>query len=150
MKLRTRRFLNFPPAVGSTAVFFGERRTHGDTYSLASCALWDYSAPPGACQTCHPRLLLPVKITLNTSSIPEIRRPQVEALVKKLASPSEIIWLPSRFPRFVMLVEPGASQTPENTGGSIFESPNTGTRSLASVTAFLEGRIKACLAEPLA
>ena len=48
-----------------------------------------------------------MKITLNTTSIPENRRPQVEAVVKSFAKATEIIWLPSRFPRFVMLVEPG-------------------------------------------
>jgi hypothetical protein len=91
-----------------------------------------------------------VKITLNTTSIPESRRPQVEALVKSFAKATEIIWLPSRFPRFVMLVEPGPDDKAQPEGGSIFESPNSGTRSLASVTEFLEGKIKDCLAGPAA
>jgi len=89
-----------------------------------------------------------VKITLNTTSIPENRRPQVEAVVKSFAKATEIIWLPSRFPRFVMLVEPGPNPQTQPEAGSIFESPNTGSRSLASVTEFLEGKIKECLAGP--
>ena len=90
----------------------------------------------------------PVKITLNTRSIPESRRPQVEALVKSFAKATEIVWLPSRFPRFVMLVEPGPEDKSQAENGSIFESPLAGTRSLASVTEFLEVRIKDCLAGP--
>ena len=89
-----------------------------------------------------------MKITLNTRSIPDSRRPQVEALVKSFAKATEIIWLPSRFPRFVMLVEPGPEDKSQAEAGSIFESPLAGTRSLASVTEFLEGKIKECLAGP--
>ena len=88
-----------------------------------------------------------MKITLNTTSVPENRRPQVEAVVKSFAKATEVIWLPSRFPRFVMLVEPGPDSQAQPEGGSIFESPNSGARSLASVTEFLEGKIKECLAE---
>ncbi|MEK7950705.1 hypothetical protein [Luteolibacter soli] len=89
-----------------------------------------------------------MKITLNTTSIPENRRPQVETVVKSFAKATEIIWLPSRFPRFVMLVEPGSDKEVQPEAGSIFESPNSGSRSLASVTEFLEDKIKACLAGP--
>lgn len=89
-----------------------------------------------------------MKITLNTTSIPETRRPQIEALVKSFAKTTEVIWLPSRFPRFVMLVEPGPDNQVQPEAGSIFESPNTGSRSLASVTEFLEGKIKECLTRP--
>lgn len=71
-------------------------------------------------------------------------------LVRSFAKATEIIWLPSRFPRFVMLVEPGAGHPSESEGGSIFESPSSGTRSLASVTEFLEGKIKECLSGPAA
>jgi hypothetical protein len=86
-----------------------------------------------------------VKITLN-ESIPANRRPQVEKLVKSFASSSEIVWLPSRFPRFVMFIEPGPQDKSEPENGSIFESPQAGMTSLSSVTAILEDRIKACLA----
>lgn len=54
----------------------------------------------------------------------------------------EIIWLPSRFPRLVMLVEPGGSPPDEERGGSIFESPGSGTLAIASVTAYLEEEIQ--------
>ena len=89
-----------------------------------------------------------MKITLNTSSIPEPRRPQIESLVKSFAKATEIIWLPSRFPRFVMLVEPGAESKSRSGKGSIFESPLAGTHSPATVTEFLEVRIRECLAGP--
>ncbi|TAE78114.1 MAG: hypothetical protein EAZ65_03110 [Verrucomicrobia bacterium] len=89
-----------------------------------------------------------MKITLNTSSIPESRRPQIEALVKSLAKATEIVWLPSRFPRFVMLAEPGPADKAAAESTSIFESPMEGTLSLASVTEFLEVRIKECLRAP--
>jgi hypothetical protein len=82
-----------------------------------------------------------VKITLN-DSIPEERRPQVEALVKNFANASEVLWRHSRFPRFVILVEPGSNDRSEPEAGSIFESPQTGKKSLASVATFLEDRIK--------
>jgi hypothetical protein len=85
-----------------------------------------------------------VKITLN-ESIPADRRPQVEKLVKSFANSSEILWLPSRFPRYVMFVEPGPGDGAEPENGSIFESPQTGTKSLAAVTAVLEDLIKECL-----
>ncbi len=116
-----------------------------ETYSLASPVRRDYSARSDlATQGAPP--LHPVKITLNTTSIPEPRRPQIEALVKSFAKATEIVWLPSRFPRFVMLVEPGPEDKSQAENGSIFESPLAGTRSLASVTEFLEVRIKECLA----
>jgi hypothetical protein len=116
-----------------------------ETYSLASPALRDYSAHSDRAAEGAPPLH-PVRITLNTSSIPDSRRPQVEALVHSFAKATEIVWLPSRFPRFVMLVEPGPQDSSQPAGGSIFESPLAGNRSLASVTEFLETRIKECLA----
>jgi hypothetical protein len=117
------------------------------TYSLASRVGRDYSATSGLATQGSPATF-PVKITLNTTSIPDPRRPQVEALVKSFAKATEIVWLPSRFPRFVMLVEPGPEDKSQAESGSIFESPLAGTRSLASVTEFLEVRIKDCLAGP--
>lgn len=89
-----------------------------------------------------------MKITLNTS-IPENQRPQVEALIRSHARISEVVWLPSRFPRIVMLVEPGPNAKSEPEAGSIFDSPNSGSASLASLTEFLEEKIKA-LGKPVA
>jgi hypothetical protein len=85
-----------------------------------------------------------VKITLN-DSIAEAQRPQIQALVDKLVGKSEIIWLPSRFPRFVMFVEPGPETGSDVENGSIFESPPVGRRSTSSVVTFLEDNIKAVL-----
>jgi len=90
---------------------------------------------------------IPVKITLN-DSIPEARRPQVEKLVKNFARTSEILWLPSRFPRLVMLIEPGAEEPSDPEKSSIFEPPQKGFAPTASVAAQLEDQIKACLAKP--
>lgn len=90
---------------------------------------------------------IPVKITLN-DSIPENRRPQVERLVNTLTGKSEILWLPSRFPRLVMLIEPGAEEPSDPEKGSIFDSPQKGMLPTASMTAQLEDQIKACLAKP--
>lgn len=88
-----------------------------------------------------------MKITLN-DSIPENRRSKVEAVVKTFAKNPEIVWLPSRFPRLVMFLEPGPEDGSEPERGSIFETPQAGMKSPASVTAQLEERIKACLAAP--
>jgi len=111
------------------------------TNSLASFHGPDYSTPSG-----HAALAgsppLSVKITLNTTSIPESRRPQVEVLVRSFAKATEIIWLPSRFPRLIMLVEPAVSASSEKDTGSIFESPASGTRSLAALTSDLEKRLE--------
>jgi hypothetical protein len=89
-----------------------------------------------------------VKITLN-DSIPVARRPQVEALVKTFLRSPEIAWLPSRFPHLVMFIDPGPGDQSEPEKSSIFESPPTGMRSTASMTAMLEDQIKACLAAPV-
>ena len=91
--------------------------------------------------------LLPVKITLNTR-IPEDRRPQIEALVNRQVRPSEIVWLPSRFPHYVMFIDPGPDNSGDAPNGSIFDAPSSGTQSLSSVTAALEDAIKAALAKP--
>lgn len=126
-------------------------RGHGpsekqEIYPLASACGPDYSATRTISSPGDGRSPRPVKITLNTTSIPESRRVQVEALAKSFANANEIAWLPSRFPRFVMLVEPGPQDKSQPEAGSIFESPLAGTRSLASMTEFLEGKIKDCLA----
>ncbi len=88
-----------------------------------------------------------MKITLN-DSIPESRRPQVERLVQTLAGKSEILWLPSRFPRLVMLIEPGAEKPSDPEKSSMFEAPQKGMLPTASMTAQLEDQIKDCLAKP--
>jgi hypothetical protein len=88
-----------------------------------------------------------VKITLN-DSIPEAQRPQVEKLVKTFARTSEILWLPSRFPRLVMLIEPGPEEPSDPEKSSIFEPPQKGFAPTSSMTAQLEDQIKACLAKP--
>ena len=86
-----------------------------------------------------------MKITLN-DSVPQAKRAGVETLVKSLVKAPQILWMPSRFPRYVMLIEPGPDDKAEPQSGSIFESPNSGTKSLAAVTNFLEDRIKLHLA----
>jgi hypothetical protein len=96
-------------------------------------------APPGR----DPNRI-PVKITLN-DSIPEGNRPMVEELVKTFVKSPQIVWLPSRFPRYVMFIEPSPNDAAEPENGSIFESPQSGKRSLSSVTNFLEDRIKLLL-----
>jgi len=65
--------------------------------------------------------------------------------VRSYARDARVLWLPSRFPRLVMLVEPGGNPPPEEHTGSIFESPTSGTLAVASVTAYLEQRIQALL-----
>lgn len=95
-----------------------------------------FQSPPGN----HP-----VKITLN-ESIPMDRRQQVELLVSTCARSTQIVWRASRYPRFVIFVEPGPGDEPDQENSSIFESPRAETSSLASVTAMLEDHIKSCLA----
>lgn len=85
-----------------------------------------------------------MKITLN-SSIPESRRPEVEALVSKRFYKPTIIWLPSRFPRYVMLVEPGNEGASEPLPDSIFDSAEESTESPAKLAEMLEEQIKARL-----
>lgn len=88
-----------------------------------------------------------MKITLNTS-IPTDRRPQIEAIVKDQIHHCEIVWLPSRFPRFVMLVEPGPGQETSSHETSIFDSDPPEDDSLSAMTDLLESRIKSTLAAP--
>ena len=85
-----------------------------------------------------------MKITLN-ATIPEGLRPQVEAVVKGYVRTAEITWQPSRFPRIVMLVEPGPDEGLEPQEGSFFDPPEPGLDSDSSVSEVLEARIKACL-----
>ncbi|MGB6221464.1 hypothetical protein [Haloferula sp.] len=86
-----------------------------------------------------------MKITLN-SSIPEEHRPAIEALVGKRFFNPTIIWLPSRFPRFVMLVEPGGDGGSEPLPDSIFDSSEENSESPAALAELLEDQIKALLA----
>ena len=85
-----------------------------------------------------------MKITLH-DSIPEARRPEIEAVVKKHAGNCSIVWMPSRFPRFVMLVEPESKFEPDPDGSTFFESPHSDDETLAAMTKTLEEKIKVCL-----
>jgi hypothetical protein len=91
------------------------------------------------------RVPFSVKITLN-SSIPEARRSEIETLVGKRFYKPTIIWLPSRFPRYVMLVEPGKDGGSEPLPDSIFDSAEESTESPAKLAELLEDQIKAMLA----
>lgn len=85
-----------------------------------------------------------MKITLN-SSIPESRRPEIEKLVAKHFYKPAIIWLPSRFPRYVMLVEPGDDRGSEPVPDSIFDSAEETSDSPAKLAELLEDQIRSCL-----
>jgi len=85
-----------------------------------------------------------VKITLN-SSIPEEHRPSIEALVGKRFFQPVIQWMPSRFPRFVMLVEPGGEDGNEPLPDSIFDAAEESCESPAALAEILEDQIKAYL-----
>lgn len=84
-----------------------------------------------------------VKITLN-DSIPEEHRASIEAMVAKRFYKPIVIWLPSRFPRYVMLVEPGAG-TSEPLPDSIFDSETENSESPAALAEALDDQIKAFL-----
>lgn len=86
-----------------------------------------------------------MKITLN-DSIPPTSRLEVERAVKKHAGDCSIVWMPSRFPRFVMLVDPETTYDPCSEGGSMFETPHAEDASFAVMTKTLEEKIKSCLA----
>lgn len=88
-----------------------------------------------------------MKITLN-DSIPETRRPKIEKLVRTFARSPEILWRPSRFPRLVILVEPGPEEPSDPEKGSIFDPPQKGINSTASIATRLEDQIKICLSKP--
>lgn len=85
-----------------------------------------------------------MKITLN-SSIPEEHRPAISELVGKRFYKPQIIWLPSRFPRFVMLVEPGGEDGNEPLPDSIFDSSEESNESPAALAEILDDQIKAYL-----
>ena len=67
-----------------------------------------------------------MKVTLN-SAVEEGRRGLAEELVRQMAPGAEIVWLPSRFPRVVMLVEPGKARTGEPERGSFFDQEAEGS-----------------------
>ena len=60
-----------------------------------------------------------MKVTLN-SAVQERHRELAEEIVRQVAPGAEIVWLPSRFPRLVMLVEPGKGRASEPEKGSFF------------------------------
>ena len=86
-----------------------------------------------------------MKVTLN-DAVPEDLRPVVEDLVKRGIPGAEVIWLPSRFPRLVMLVEPGAARSEAERGESIFESSASREPSPGAFSSDLEERIQRLLA----
>jgi len=70
----------------------------------------------------HCRLLHafpPMKVTLN-DAIPEANRPTAVEIVHQMSPGAEITWLPSRFPRLVMLVEPNPKHIETSSTGSMF------------------------------
>ncbi|MEP4077826.1 hypothetical protein [Haloferula sp.] len=85
-----------------------------------------------------------MKVTLN-NSIPEEHRSAIEALVGKRFYKPVVQWLPSRFPRFVMLVEPGGEEGSEPLPDSIFDSAEESSESPAALAEILEDQIKAYL-----
>lgn len=86
-----------------------------------------------------------MKITLN-DSIPTALRPAVEDKVTKQFGACRIVWMPSRFPRFVMLLEPDSNFESDPDSGSFFDSPRSDEGSLATMTKTLEEEINALLA----
>ncbi len=66
--------------------------------------------------------------------------------MKTLIKAPQILWMPSRFPRYVMLIEPGPEDKAERESASIFDAPQSGTQSLSAITNLLEDRISAHLA----
>lgn len=83
-----------------------------------------------------------MKITLNTS-IPAARRAEAETTVKARDPKAEVIWRESRFPRYVILVEPSAHDVPDKLNSSIFDSEPTG--STTELTEILEQALKKLL-----
>lgn len=83
-----------------------------------------------------------MKLTLN-SAVPLEQRRAVEQLVSKLAPNAVICWLPSRFPRLVMLVEPDLAATERVPGGSIFDDGEL--RGVGDFSAELENSIQQLL-----
>ena len=83
-----------------------------------------------------------MKVTLN-DSVPEHLRPLAEEAVRTVLPKAVIEWLPSRFPRLVMLVAPEVSAS--SGGSSIFEDDSQGLPSVGKLSAELETRITAAL-----
>ena len=106
------------------------------------------SSQAGAAAGHNLRTIKRVKITLH-DSIPEARRPEIEALVRKHAGDCTIAWASSRFPRLVILVEPHSDSEPDTEAGSFFESPRTDELSPSAFGDVLETRIKAYLVDVL-
>lgn len=83
-----------------------------------------------------------VKLTLN-DKVPIQQRAAVEQLVLKVAPGAEIRWLPSRFPRLVMLVEPDVASQQRVAGGSIFDDGDD--RGIGDFSAELENSLQQML-----
>lgn len=83
-----------------------------------------------------------MKLTLN-SAVPLHQRSAVEQLVAKVAPNAVICWLPSRFPRLVMLVEPDLAANERVPGGSIFDDGEV--RGVGDFSAELESAIQQLL-----
>jgi hypothetical protein len=83
-----------------------------------------------------------MKITLN-DSVAVTLRPEVEKLVQQLVPGAEISWLPSRFPRVVMLVEPGGTPSDRPKDGAFFGTDAATSHVVmpGKITALLEERI---------
>lgn len=60
-----------------------------------------------------------MKVTLN-DAIPVASRPKAVEIVQRMSPDAEITWLPSRFPRLVMLVEPNTKEIERAAPESIF------------------------------
>jgi len=87
---------------------------------------------------------LVMKITLN-SAIPHILRASVTEVVNQAAPGAEIVWLPSRFPRLVMLVQPDEGRTKRIRKESIFDSSPPDATSPAYFAVELEERLQRLL-----
>jgi len=58
---------------------------------------------------------------MKNGAVPECQRRLAEEIVTGVVSDAEINWLPSRFPRLVMLVQPDDGGTQGTKGESIFD-----------------------------
>lgn len=86
-----------------------------------------------------------MKLTLN-SAVPASRRQAVEKFLARVSPGVEICWLPSRFPRLVMLVEPRGTSIGISAGASIFDDCEV--KGIADFSAELEDSIQRLLAGP--
>ena len=94
-----------------------------------------------------PPFSLPMKLTLN-SVVPSHRRGAVEQLLTRVAPGAKVCWLPSRFPRLVMLVEPGELPIERSAGSSIFDEGDM--QGVGDFSAELEDSIQRLLAGSVA